>query len=216
MNINDKFVITISREVGSGGRTIGRKLAEKLGVRFCDKNLINALVEKFNLSSGDIEMVKGQKKNWLADLLEKYTPVPHAGAIGSTGVEFSTAVTNEELFKAESEILRGLAEASSCVIAGRSGFFILKDHPNKLDIFIQSSFSNRVSRVMERQGKNAEEAEKIIRRGDEMRENYVQRYTSTSRYDSRNYDLVLNVDGLSSDEAVDIILAYIKAQGKAI
>ena len=216
MNINDKFVITISREVGSGGRTIGRKLAEKLGVRFCDKNLINALVEKFNLSSGDIEMVKGQKKNWLADLLEKYTPVPHAGAIGSTGVEFSTAVTNEDLFKAESEILRGLAEASSCVIAGRSGFFILKDHPNKLDIFIQSSFSNRVSRVMERQGKNAEEAEKIIRRVDEMRENYVQRYTSTSRYDSRNYDLVLNVDGLSSDEAVDIILAYIKAQGKAI
>lgn len=216
MNINDKFVITISREVGSGGRTIGRKLAEKLGVRFCDKNLINALVEKFKLSTGDIEMVKGQKKNWLADLLEKYTPVPHAGAIGSTGVEFSTAVTNEELFKAESEILRGLAEASSCVIAGRSGFFILKDHPNKLDIFIQSSFSNRVSRVMERQGKNAEEAEKIIRRVDEMRENYVQRYTSTSRYDSRNYDLVLNVDGLSTDEAVDIILAYIKAQGKAI
>ena len=216
MNINDKFVITISREVRSGGRTIGRKLAEKLGVRFCDKNLINALVDKFKLSTGDIEMVKGQKKNWLADLLEKYTPVPHAGAIGSTGVEFSTAVTNEDLFKAESEILRGLAEASSCVIAGRSGFFILKDHPNKLDIFIQSSFSNRVSRVMERQGKNAEEAEKIIRRVDEMRENYVQRYTSTSRYDSRNYDLVLNVDGLSSDEAVDIILAYIKAQGKAI
>ena len=216
MTINDKFVIIISREVGSGGRTIGRKLAEKLGVRFCDKNLINALVDKFKLSTGDIEMVKGQKKNWLADLLEKYTPVPHAGAIGSTGVEFSTAVTNEELFKAESEILRGLAEASSCVIAGRSGFFILKDHPNKLDIFIQSSFSNRVSRVMERQGKNAEEAEKIIRRVDEMRENYVQRYTSTSRYDSRNYDLVLNVDGLSSDEAVDIILAYIKAQGKAI
>ena len=216
MNINDKFVITISREVGSGGRTIGRKLAEKLGVRFCDKNLINALVDKFKLSTGDIEMVKGQKKNWLADLLEKYTPVPHAGAIGSTGVEFSTAVTNEDLFKAESEILRGLADASSCVIAGRSGFFILKDHPNKLDIFIQSSFSNRVSRVMERQGKNAEEAEKIIRRVDEMRENYVQRYTSTSRYDSRNYDLVLNVDGLSSDEAVDIILAYIKAQGKAI
>ena len=60
MDINSKFVITISREVGSGGRTIGRKLAERLGVRFCDKNLINALVEKFNLSSGDIETVKGQ------------------------------------------------------------------------------------------------------------------------------------------------------------
>lgn len=216
MDINSQFVITISREVGSGGRTIGRKLAEKLGVRFCDKNLINALVEKFNLSSGDIETVKGQKKNWLADLLEKYTPVPHAGAIGSTGQEYSQAVTNEDLYKAESTILRELAAESSCVIAGRSGFFILKDHPNKLDIFIHASLPNRVSRIMERQGKTAEEAEAIIKRVDEMRENYVRRYTSTSRYDARNYDLVLNMDGLSSDEAVGIILDYIKAQSKAI
>ncbi len=216
MDINSQFVITISREVGSGGRTIGRKLAEKLGVRFCDKNLINALMEKFDLSSGDIEMVKGQKKNWLADLLEKYTPVPHAGAIGSTGQEYSQAVTNEDLYKAESTILRELAAESSCVIAGRSGFFILKDHPNKLDIFIHAPFSNRVSRIMERQGKTAEEAEAIIRRVDEMRENYVRRHTSTSRYDARNYDLVLNMDGISSDEAVDIILDYIKAKSKAI
>jgi cytidylate kinase len=216
MDINSKFVITISREVGSGGRTIGRKLAEKLGVRFCDKNLINALMEKFDLSSGDIETLKGQKKNWLADILEKFTPVPHAGAIGSTGMEFAPSVTNEDLFKAESGILRELAAEGSCVIAGRSGFFILKDHPNKLDIFIQSSFANRVSRIMEKQGKTAEEAEAIIKRVDEMRENYVQRYTSTSRYDARNYDLVLNMDGLSSDEAVDIILNYIKARSKTI
>jgi cytidylate kinase len=69
---------------------------------------------------------------------------------------------------------------------------------------------------MERQGKTAEEAEAIIRRVDEMRENYVRRHTSTSRYDARNYDLVLNMDGISSDEAVDIILDYIKAKSKAI
>lgn len=212
MNLNDKFVITISREVGSGGRTIGRKLAEKLGVRYCDKNLINSLVEKFDLSAGNIEAIKGQKKNWLADILQKVTPVPHAGAIGSTGQEFAPAITNEDLFRAESEILRELAGESSCVIAGRSGFFILKNHPNKTDIFIQSSFSNRLSRVMEKQGKTAEEAEEIIKRIDSMRENYIQRYTSTSRYDTRNYDLVLNVDGISSDEAVDIIIKFIKAR----
>lgn len=212
MNINDKFVITISREVGSGGRTIGRKLAEKLGVRYCDKNLINSLVEKFDLSAGSIEMIKGQKKNWLADTLSKFTPVPHAGAIGSTGQEFAPSITNEDLFRAESEILRELAGESSCVIAGRSGFFILKDLPNKTDIFIQSSFSNRLRRVMEKQGKTEDEAIEIIKRVDSMRENYIQRYTSTSRYDARNYDLVLNVDGISSDEAVDIIIQFIKAR----
>ena len=224
MNTKEKFVITVSRELGSGGHTIARKLAERLQVRLCDKELIKELCEKFDLTSTSIERLKGQKKQWLADFIRFIFPAPAPAASGFVGAErireikkeFDPEVTTDDIFLAETEILRELAQEESCVITGRSGFFVLKDHPNKLDIFIQSSFSNRVSRVMERQGKNAEEAEKIIRRVDEMRENYVQRYTSTSRYDSRNYDLVLNVDGLSSDEAVDIILAYIKAQGKAI
>lgn len=214
MNLNEHFVITISREVGSGGRTIGRSLAEKLGVRFCDKNLINSLVEKFDLSARNIEMIKGQKKNWLADILQRVTPVPHAGALGSTGQEFAPAVTNDELFRAESEILKEIAAQESCIIAGRSGFFILRDCPNKLDIFIRSSLSTRISRIMGRQDISKEEAERVIERVDTMRENYVRRYTGTSRYDARNYDLVLNVDGLSTDEAVDIILKYIEDSSK--
>ena len=214
MKLDEQFVITISREVGSGGRTIGRALAEKLGVRFCDKNLINSLVEKFDLSAKNIEMIKGQKKNWLADILQRITPVPHAGALGSMGQEFAPAVTNDELFRAESEILKEIAAQESCVIAGRSGFFILKDCPNKLDILIRSSLSNRISRIVEKQNVSREEAERIVERVDAQRENFVRRYTDTSRYDARNYDLVLNVDGLTGDEAVDIILKYIEDSSK--
>ena len=214
MKLDEQFVITISREVGSGGRTIGRALAEKLGVRFCDKNLINSLVEKFDLSAKYIEMIKGQKKNWLADILQRITPVPHAGALGSTGQEFAPAVTNDELFRAESEILKEIAAQESCVIAGRSGFFILKDCPNKLDILIRSSLSNRISRIVEKQNVSRDEAERIVERVDAQRENFVRRYTDTSRYDARNYDLVLNVDGLTGDEAVDIILKYIEDSSK--
>jgi cytidylate kinase len=214
MKLDEQFVITISREVGSGGRTIGRALAEKLGVRFCDKNLINSLVEKFDLSAKNIEMIKGQKKNWLADILQRITPVPHAGALGSTGQEFAPAVTNDELFRAESEILKEIAAQESCVIAGRSGFFILKDCPNKLDILIRSSLSNRISRIVEKQNVSRDEAERIVERVDAQRENFVRRYTDTSRYDARNYDLVLNVDGLTGDEAVDIILKYIEDSSK--
>ena len=214
MKLDEQFVITISREVGSGGRTIGRTLAEKLGVRFCDKNLINSLVEKFDLSAKNIEMIKGQKKNWLADILQRITPVPHAGALGSTGQEFAPAVTNDELFHAESEILKEIAAQESCVIAGRSGFFVLKDCPNKLDILIRSSLSNRISRIVEKQNVSREEAERIVERVDAQRENFVRRYTDTSRYDARNYDLVLNVDGLTGDEAVDLILKYIEDSSK--
>ena len=158
MKLDEQFVITISREVGSGGRTIGRALAEKLGVRFCDKNLINSLVEKFDLSAKNIEMIKGQKKNWLADILQRITPVPHAGPLGSTGQEFGPAVTNDELLRSESEILKEIAAQESCVIAGRSGFFILKDCPNKLDILIRASLSNRISRIVEKQNVSREEA----------------------------------------------------------
>lgn len=214
MKLNEQFVITISREVGSGGRTIGRTLAEKLGVRFCDKNLINSLVEKFDLSVKNIEMIKGQKKNWLADILQRVTPVPHAGALGSTGQEFAPSVTNDELFRAESEILKEIAAQESCVIAGRSGFFILKDCPNKLDIFIRSSLSTRIGRIMEKQNVSEVEAERIVERVDTQRENFIRRYTDTSRYDARNYDLVLNVDSLSNEEAVEIILKYIEDSSK--
>ncbi len=212
MDINKQFVITVSREVGSGGRTIGRELAKRLGVPYCDKNLINTLVEKLGLSAGSIEMLKGLKKNWLTDALMRFSPDPHVGSAGMPRRDVAPGVTTDDVYHLESEILKELAANQSCVIAGRSGFFILKDHPNKLDVFIRSSMSSRIARIMEKQGKNREEAEEIVDRVDRLRENYIQRYTGTSRYDSRNYDLVLNVDGLSTEEAVDIILKYLHAE----
>ena len=73
MNPNNKFVITINRELGSGGRTVGRKLAEKLGVEYYDKALIKALQEKYNLSAEDIEEIKVRKQNWLEEILHLMT-----------------------------------------------------------------------------------------------------------------------------------------------
>ena len=70
MDTNEKFVITLSREIGSGGRTIGKKLAEKLGVPFCDKAVIRGLVDHFDLSAYNIEKIKGEKKNWLSDFIQ--------------------------------------------------------------------------------------------------------------------------------------------------
>ena len=214
MNLNEQFVITISREVGSGGRTIGRELAARLGVPYCDKDLINALVEKFGISAGNIEQIKGQKKNWVLDALQRFSPDPHAGAAGMPRREVAPGITTDDVFHVESGVLKAIAGQQSCVIAGRSGFFILKDQPNIINIFIRSSLSNRIARVMQRQQKDEKEAEKIIERVDSLRENYIRRYTGTSRYDARNYDLVLNVDGLGTGQAVDIILDFIKAGHK--
>lgn len=214
MNTNENFVITISRELGSGGRTVGRKLAAALDVRYSDKELIGQLMKQFNLTASGIEQLKGKKKNWIADFITFVAPVPKVGMLVDTDSryvqEFRPDLTTDDLFKAETEILQSIADEGSCVIAGRSGFFVLKDRPNKLDIFITASPEHRIERVMRKQQLSREEAEAAIERVDKARDNYVQRYTGMSRNDARNYDLCLNMDGLSEDDAVELILSYIK------
>lgn len=212
MKLNDPFVITISREVGSGGGTVARKLAERLNVNYVSKQLMQALEEKFNLTPAGIEHLKSTKKNWFTDMFEQLAPNPKAtvkvGGYTFTQ-EFQEAVTVKDIYKAEKEILNAIADEGSCVIAGRSAFFVLKDRPNKVDIFITASKEARIKRIMEKQGLSREDALHLIKTIDEGRDNYVKRFTDLSRYDMRNYDLLLDMDYLTEDEAVEKILAFI-------
>jgi cytidylate kinase len=113
------------------------------------------------------------------------------------------------VFKAETEILNGIIADESCVVAGRSGFYIFRNHPNCLSILIQASIPFRIERLMRKQHLTEEEARDTIDKIDTMRENYVKKYTGTSRYDTRNYNLVITADHKSEDEIVDLILKYI-------
>ena len=210
MNKNDKFVITINRELGSGGRTVGRLVAEKLGVPFYDKALIRALEEKYELTTEEIERLKSRKRSWWADF--KRVMIVGEDAANSTNYYVGSdadLLTTEALFKAEKEILMGIAEEESCVIAGRSAFFVLNGHPNRLSILIQAPIEYRIERVMKKQNMNWREAMKVINKVDKMREEYVKNYAQTSRYDTRNYDLVINMAGKTEEEAANLILSYI-------
>ena len=211
MKLAEKFVITIIRELGSGGRTIGEKLAKRLEVPFYDKALIQGLKDRYHLSTEEIERLKGQRHNWWSDFKRSMMMVPNY--MSSDYVPGKTPIPDflitDDIFQTETEILKGIAADGSCVIAGRSGFHIFRDHPNHLSILIQASMDYRVSRVMQKQNISAEEARSIIDKVDKGRENYVQKYTGTSRYDTRNYQLVINVDEHSEDEIVDMILIYL-------
>ena len=211
MKLNEKFVITINRELGSGGRTIGEKLAQRLGVAFYDKALIQGLQEKYDLTIEEIERLKGQKHNWWADFKRslKITPNYVAPQIISAKDSIPDFLITDDIFQSETEILKGIAEEESCVIAGRSGFFVFRNHPNHLSILIQAGMDYRISRLVEKRGISREEAQSIINEVDMGRENYVKKYTGTSRYDTRNYDIVLNVDEHTEDEIVALILQYI-------
>lgn len=211
--MKEPFVITISREVGSGGRTIGRKLAKKLGVRFSDKELVDELQKKLNLTVDSIEELKGKKKRWLDDFIQMVAPVPMSGMLvdGDSDYisEYNLSLSVNDVFEAEREILNGIADEGSCVIAGRSGFFVLKGRPNKVDILITASREKRIARIMDKQHLTRQKAEEVIDSVDKARDNYVQRYTGQSRYDARNYHIVLNMDYITEDQAVAMILSYL-------
>ena len=174
MNTSNKFVITINREIGSGGKTVGKLLAQKLGVPLYDRAHLSTLEEKEGLNEEEIERLKDKK------------------------------------FKTEQEILEGIADAESCVVVGRCSFVTFKDHPNHINIWIQSPIEYRIDRVMKKKGIGSkEEARKFIEEVDQLCEDYARRHTGASRYDTRNYDLVISMHDKTEAEAVDLILKYI-------
>ena len=213
MNKNEQFVITINRELGSGGRTVGRLLAEKLGVPFYDKAVIKALQEKYHLTTDEIERLKGRKHGWWADV-ERILKIDAGMNIDYYLPKLDDApdlLTTDEMFETETQILQDLAAEKSCVVAGRSGFHVFRDHPNHLSILIQASMPYRIERLMHKQNMSEGEARKTIERVDKMRENYVKKYTGVSRYDTRNYQLVISADGKTEEEMANLILKYIEA-----
>ena len=210
MNKNERVVITINRELGSGGRTVGRILAEKLGVPNYDKARTKPLEEKFDMSIDQIEDLKGTNRSWWESI--KRVLILGEDAANSSEYydeEKKKLVTSEAVLKAEKEILQSIANEESCVIAGRSAFFVTNGHQNRLNILIQASMESRLKRVMAKQGISEKEAKKIIKEVDETREEYMKNNAHTSRYDTRNYDLVIKMDGKTEEEAVNVILAYI-------
>ena len=210
MNKNERFVITINRELGSGGRTVGRILAEKLGVPYYDKALTKPLEEKFDMPIDKIENLKGTNRSWWEDI--KRVLILGEDAANSSDYydeKKKKQVTSEAVLKAEKEILHSIAIEDSCVIAGRSAFYVMNGYPNSLNILIQASMEYRLNRIMTKRDISEKEAKKIIKEVDEMREEYLKNNARTSRYDTRNYDLVIKMDGKTEEEAVNVILAFI-------
>ena len=204
-------MITINREVGSGGRTVGRKLAETLGVKYCDKAVIDGLTKKFGLTPERIEEIKAQKKSWWNDINNYYQTLVNST---SQPMEAEVKLDNATMFETEKRIQQELAEQTSCVIAGRTGFMVFREWPNHLSVFIQASMDYRIQRIMDRQNVSMDEARDIIAKIDATREAYIKKYEDTSRYDTRNYQLVISMDGLTEDDAAQIILDYINRTSK--
>lgn len=210
MDKKPNFVVTINREAGTGGRSIGAKVAKHLGVRYFDKAVTEQLTQYFNLSADEIEKHKAEKSWWLK-LLHSFLSTEEMTAPVDV---IPPSPTPENMYSVEEETLKELAKNESCVIAGRSSAYVFRDYPNSVKVLITSTIEKRVERIMEKQGKSREDAIKLIEELDEGRESFVKKVTSLSRYDARLYDLVINVANMTEDEAVDFIIRYIDCNAK--
>ena len=191
-------VITIAREFGSGGRIIGKKIADQLGIPLYDKELIAEVAQDSGLSEEYIEKHE-QKRGILANLNSGY----YAGLNNA-----------DDLFLKETETIKKVAQ-KSCVIIGRCANFILQDQAHVIRIFVQGSLPNRIKRATEVYGLKKDTAEKEICKIDKLRANHCKHYTDGAWSDSNYYDICINSDALGLEKTADLICEMAKEEVKA-
>ena len=193
--INDKnVIITIAREYGSGGRYIGKLVAQKLGIKLYDKNFIEEMADSTGFSA---EYIKENEQK--RTVLDNFNNGYYAGLNNA-----------DELFIKESELIKELANKESCVIVGRCADFILKDNQNVLKIFIDNSLENKIKRATTFYRMDKEKAKKEITRINKLRANHYKYYTENNWKEPSNYDICINSDAIGIDYAVELICNMVK------
>ena len=192
--LSKQIIITVSREYGSGGRYVGRLIADKLGIKLYDKDFVLKVAEETGLSEQYIENNE-QKRNYLSSLNNGY----YAGLTNS-----------DELFIKESELIQKVANEQSCVIIGRCANFILNNKENVIKVFIYSDMPNKIKRATEIYGFDQKTAEKEIKRIDKLRANHYKYYTEQDWNNPSNYDICINSDAIGVENAANLICEMVK------
>ena len=203
--MNNNLAITIARQYGSGGREIGVRVAELLGIKSYDKELITMAAQKSGLSP---ETVGKADERATSSLL--YTLAMGSSSYGSAAIGYDVPV-NDKLFITQSEIIKGLVEESDCVIIGRCGDYVLRNHPKTISVFIYADVESRIQRVMNRHSLSEAEARELVKKTDKRRVNYYNFYTGRKWGKFDHYSASLD-SGLLGIEGTARIIADIAKQ----
>ena len=198
--MSNKNIITISREFGSGGRLIGRRLAEKLDVPYYDKELLDRIAEESGFSREMMEDAEKKAKNsFLYSLMS-------AMGTGETGPESMSL--NERFFLAQFDTIREIAEEGSCVIVGRCADYILRGMPEATNVFIYAEEADKIKRAVEEYGVPEDSVKKIMKDTDKARANYYAYHTGQKWGEPVNYHLSMDSGYIEIEDIVDIIIKY--------
>lgn len=189
-----KYVITIGREYGSGGRFVGRLVAERLGIPFYDNELL----------------AKAAKDSGLSEAIFKNFDEKKDGFLGNGIGLYSYDMTlSQKVFLAQFDTIKKIAAEESCVIVGRCADYVLKDYPNLVSVFVCAPMGDKIDRAVKYYGLNPDKAENLIAKQDKKRKSYYNFYTDREWGKASNYDLCIN-SRVGIESAVDAIEAYVR------
>lgn len=191
-------VITISREFGSGGRTIAREVADRLGYNFYDKALVERIAAESGYSKDFVER-RGEDATSTSSFLFNLSRSGSGGYDGISG-------TSDKLYVISHNIIKKLPEEGPCVIVGRCSDYILKDYENSLHVFIYADMKFKAERIVKLYGEMDDAPEKRLDEKDKKRKVYYKNFTGRIWGMSENYDVCLNSGKLGIDSCVDIIV----------
>ena len=205
-----KTVITIARSYGRGGRTLGKLLAEQLGINCYDREILRMASD----ASGINEALFGQaderlKRSPLFGILKKN---PYKG--GVIPPENSDFVSDDNLFNYQAKVIKELAAQESCVIIGRCADYVLRDDPDVIKLYFCAPKKDCVARVMNQNGLSEKEAEKRIEKIDKYRAEYYRYYTGRDWNDARNYNFCLDTTSMSYEKLVEVVTNFIQIYQK--
>lgn len=204
-------IITISREMGSGGRLIGKKVADILGYAFYDNEIIDQTAKISGFSNTQI--INSEEKITNSFLYNVAMGTGYGLGI-LTGKTRETMPLSAQVYLAQREAIQSLAKKGSCVIVGRCADYILKDNPDILRCFIYSEFQERVARVVNEYGMDTNGIEKHIRQVDKSRELYYNTVTDQKWGERRNYDLMINSRNIGLEAASNLIVSIVERRYK--
>ena len=203
-------IYTIGREFENRKALVGEKLAERLGIKFYDKELL----QKAAKDSGFCEEIfeNHDEKPTNSFLYSLVMDTYSAGNYSAT--PFLDMPLNHKVFLAQFDSIKKIAESESCVIVGRCADYALASNPNCLNVFIRADMEDRIKRISKRMDLTENKAKDMIQKKDKQRASYYNYYTSKKWGDSRSYDLCLNTSKVSVEDCVELILAYRKFMNK--
>ena len=203
--MSDNLIITIGRECGSGGRHIGQKLAEGLGIKCYDKELLNLAAKKSGLCR---ELFETHDEKPTSSFL--YSLVMDTYSVGYSNSAYMDMPINHKIFLAQFDTIKQLATEESCVIIGRCADYALAEFPNVVTVFITADEDVKLKTLMERYQVSESQAKDIMIKTDKKRASYYNYYSSKRWGDSKSYDLCINSSKVGFEGAIDLILEYIK------